>query len=59
MTKFFAHLVFNTNDGSVGLADSSSVKALSHASPMSQKGMPFSERDLKELNAMNSHHDNL
>jgi len=59
MTQFFAYLVFNTNDGSVGLADSSSVKALSHSSPMSRKGMPFSERDLKDLNAMNSQHANL
>ena len=59
MTQFFAHLVFDTNAGSVGLANSSSVDALAHASPMSQKGMPFSERDLQALAAMNSHHDNL
>ena len=59
MTQFFAHLVFDTNDGTVGLADSNAVDALAHASPMSHKGMPFSELDLQELDAMNSHHDNL
>ncbi|MET3767937.1 hypothetical protein ABIB15_000609 [Marisediminicola sp. UYEF4] len=59
MTQFFARLVFDTNDGSVGLADSRVVDALTHSPQLSQKGMPFSELDLQELAAMNSHHDNL
>lgn len=59
MTQFFAHLVFDMEDGSVGLADSLAADALTHAPPLSQKGMPFTELDLQELAAMNSHHDNL
>lgn len=59
MTQFFARLVFDTNDGSVGLADSRVVDALTHAPLLAQKGMPFSEIDLLQLAAMNSHHDSL
>jgi len=59
MSKFFARMVFDTEDGSVGLADSDVGDAMFRSQANDQKGLPFSEIDLLELAAMNSHHENL
>ena len=59
MSKFFAHVVFDSKDGSVVLADPGAGDTMGHTEANEQKGLPFSEIDLLELAAMNSHHDNL
>ena len=58
MSKFFAHVVFDSDDGSIGLADSGFGDAMVLSHTAERKGLPFSEIDLLELAAMNSHHEN-
>lgn len=59
MSKYLAHVIFDSEDGSFGLTDSGVTDALIPSQPSAQKGLPFSEIDLQELDAMNSHDDNL
>jgi|GEM_PF-4234005 len=56
MTKLFARLVIDLDDGSVGLAESGSGEVSLHARSATQQGVPFSSDEIKALLEMNSYH---
>lgn len=58
MAKFFARLVIDLDDGSVGLADSAGGEVQLHART-AQQGIPFSSIEIEELSEMNSYNNHL